>query len=102
MDTANRDFGLGKLKKDKSGDVGVELIEKPAYNKVSETLVKVQSLLDARLVYSGQATGKRYEWLKAGSIVSVSSEDVQQLMEKEINSGCCGGHTKTKIFQIVK
>jgi hypothetical protein len=93
---------MGKLKKDKSDEVGVETTEKPVYNKVSETLVKVQSLLDARLVYSGQATGKRYEWTVAGSIVSVAYDDVQQLLAKEINAGCCGGRTKTKIFQIVK
>jgi len=53
---------------------------------------KVQSLFEARLIYTGAVTGIRYEWPTAGTVVSVRVEDIPDLLGKQVGkSDCCGG-----------
>jgi len=69
------------------------------YNK--EIKVRLVSLLDARLVYTGQVTGKQYEWIKAGSVIEVDAEDSEILLAKRIYGTCCGNSPDgTPLFQI--
>ena len=70
------------------------------YNEV--ITVSITSLLDARLVYTGQVTGQQYEWKKAGSVVEVSVEDSEILLAKRIGrDSCCGNSTDGQaIFQL--
>ena len=70
------------------------------YNK--EITVSLTSLLDARLVYTGQVTGQQYEWKKAGSVVEVNAYDSEILLAKRIGKdSCCGNSTDGQpIFQI--
>ena len=69
------------------------------YNK--EIKVRLVSLLDARLVYTGQVTGKQYEWIKAGSVIEVDAEDSKILLAKRIYGTCCGNSPDgTPLFQI--
>jgi len=70
------------------------------YNK--ETKVKIISLLDARLEYTGQVTGQQYVWIKAGSMVEVNAEDSVILLAKRIGGNSCCGNSPdgTPIFQI--
>jgi hypothetical protein len=72
------------------------------YNK-STVSVKIRSLLDARLEYTGQTSGKQYTWSKAGSIVEVNVEDSEILLAKHLGDKlCCGNSTdKNKIFELV-
>ena len=71
------------------------------YNK-STMSVKIRSLLDARLEYTGQVSGKQYLWNKAGSVVLVDVEDSEILLAKHIGGRlCCGNSQDTNsIFEI--
>jgi hypothetical protein len=63
-------------------------------------LVKVQSLVDAHVYYTGRESGRPYEWNKAGAIVNVDESDVPELLAKRSGKKpCCGGE-RTKIFQL--
>ena len=63
--------------------------------------VFIQSLHDARLVYTGQVTGQQYIWNTAGSIVEVDTEDSILLLAKRIYGTCCGNSKDgTAIFRI--
>ena len=67
----------------------------------NEVKVSLTSLLDARLVYTGQVTGQQYVWNKAGSIVEVDAEDSKILLAKRIYGSCCGNSIDGQpIFQI--
>ncbi len=71
------------------------------YNNTEE-LVSLRSVYDGRLVYTGQETGKRYEWDRAGSIVSVSAKDADYLLSKRFGGNpCCGGSTGRHLFEKV-
>jgi hypothetical protein len=73
----------------------VEEQPKVSYNSI----VKLQSLLDAKVHYTGQETGKLYEWARAGSIVAVDALDAPKLLEKRIKvQSCCNG-SDNAIFQ---
>lgn len=62
----------------------------------------VQSLVEARIIYTGNITGNVYEWPKAGFIVPVDSRDVPELLSKRIGSrGCCGSQDGNKIFELI-
>lgn len=81
--------------------------EKPAVaTTVTENTIKyvaVQSLIDAHFVYNGQVSGQRYDWLRAGSIVSVLAEDVSDLLSKRLGAkSCCGGEDTNRIFQLAQ
>lgn len=43
-----------------------------------------------RYVYRSKATGETYTWERAGSEVSVHSDDAFVLLSKIRQSGCCG------------
>lgn len=64
--------------------------------------VRIESLVDAHLVYNGLATGQRYEWLRAGAIVSVDEADVSDLLGKRLGGKTCCGSQENKIFQLAK
>lgn len=68
--------------------------------EVTINLVKVQSLVDAHVYYTGQISGELYEWVKAGAIVDVDERDVPELLAKRPGKKpCCGGERK-QIFQL--
>lgn len=61
--------------------------------------VKLQSLLDAHILYTGQVTGKSYEWVRAGSVVVVDEQDAPTLLKKRIKvHSCCNG-SDNAVFQ---
>lgn len=57
----------------------------------SYNYTNVQSIFDARLIFTGSVTGKRYEWPSAGAIVQVDSRDLPDLLVPAGNTPCCGG-----------
>lgn len=72
----------------KSDKVVVEDAPKASYNGT----VKLQLNIDARAHYTGQVTGVKYEWARAGSIVAVDAKDATALLEKRIKAqSCCSG-----------
>jgi hypothetical protein len=85
--------GLSQVKVDSESNV--------PYTK-STVSVKIRSLLDASLEYTGQVSGKQYRWNKAGSVVLVDAEDSEILLAKRIGGKlCCGNHPDTnRIFEI--
>ena len=63
---------------------------------------KVQSLFEARLIYVGEVTGTRYEWPAAGTVLSVNTLDVPNLLTKRVGkNSCCGGGDGNHVFQLV-
>lgn len=77
------------------------IVEQPVKEPYNSTSVKLQSNLDARVLYTGQATGKSYEWARAGSIVAVDSLDAPYLLEKRIKSQSCCNVSDNAVFQEV-
>ena len=70
-----------------------------------EVIIKytnIQSLIEARLSYTGRVSGKQYEWHKAGSTVLVLEEDVPELLEKTLGKKTCCGNNSNRIFQIAQ
>ena len=65
--------------------------------------VKVQSLIDAHLFYTGKVSQRQYEWQNAGDTVFVLEEDVPELLSKRLGGNtCCGSDPSgNKIFQLV-
>lgn len=62
----------------------------------------VQSLIDSHFIYSGRISGQRYEWVRAGAIVSVEESDVPYLLEKRLGGSlCCGNRDGNRIFELV-
>lgn len=73
----------------------------PSYNLESKS-VKIRSLRDATTKYTGQVTGKRYQWDKAGDIVEVDTQDSEYLLALRGNGGCCGNPKSGRIlFEVV-
>lgn len=62
--------------------------------------VRIQSLVQAHLVYTGRSSGKQYDWLRAGAIVSVDEADVSDLLEKRLGGQSCCGQPDNKVFQL--
>lgn len=77
-----------------SKEVVVEQTSKDPYNSI----VKLQSQIDAKIHYSGQVTGKHYEWARAGSMVSVDSLDAPYLLEKRIQAQSCCNSSDVAVF----
>jgi hypothetical protein len=82
-------------------------VEKEAFAKPSSqsyNYKQVQSIFPARLIYVGEVTGTRYEWPAAGTVLSVNSLDVPDLLTKRVgkNSCCGGGQNENKSFQLVE
>ncbi len=59
--------------------------------KVAETYVLIQSLIDSRLIYDGEITGRHYEWSRSGETQQVDEKDAPALLKKRIGErSCCG------------
>ena len=73
------------------------------YNQIEQTRVNVVNIFPAKLIYTGLVTGEPYEWSGPGSIVSVNSEDLADLLSKKIGeSSCCGSSSKgNPLFEVV-
>lgn len=66
------------------------------------TTKRIQSLIDAHFFYTGQVSGKQYEWGRAGAIVEVDEHDVPELLSKRLGGKtCCGASDGNIIFQEV-
>ena len=71
--------------------------------KASTETVIIRSLIEARLIYTGQVTGKQYTWNTAGSIVPVDTLDSETLLAKRVGGRnlCCGNSKDgNKMFEI--
>ena len=68
----------------------------------SQKTMKLRSRRDARLLYTGQVTGKRYVWDSAGSVVEVDFLDGEILLAKKSNGKTCCGSSKgdNSVFEI--
>lgn len=65
-------------------------------------IVQVESLIDSHLIYFGQVSGERYEWMMAGNVIGVDEQDVPELLSKRLGGKlCCGSGNDNRIFQIV-
>jgi len=63
--------------------------------------IEIQSLIEAHLYYTGQATGQLYEWKRSGDTVLVREEDVPELLKKRLGmKQCCGDQNGNRIFQL--
>ena len=64
--------------------------------------IRVQSLLDSRLIYTGKVSGRQYVWDRAGDTVLVLEEDASELLSKRIGKRtCCGEGLKgNQVFQL--
>jgi hypothetical protein len=76
------------------------VVEQPSI-KPYNSVVKLQSLLDAHIYYTGLVTGEQYEWAKAGSIQAVDALDAPALLEKRIKTQSCCRENDTAVFQKV-
>lgn len=87
---------------DKIKELEVDSESNVLYNK-SKVSVKIRSLYDARLEYTGQVSGKQYLWNKAGSVVEVDVEDSEILLAKHIGGRLCCGNSQdmNRIFELV-
>ena len=81
----------------------VEVIEEPVVEQVEERTESVQSLFPAIIKRTGQVSGKRYVWDKAGAIVKVLSDDLPGILASRIGGkGCCGGSSRgNELFRVV-
>ena len=76
----------------------IHVVETPIQSKIKK--VKIQSLIDGSIIYSGHESGKQYEWNRAGAIVDVDERDVPELLKRRLGAKtCCGGGTNL-IFQL--
>lgn len=80
----------------------VKVVQKAQVQYTNTT--KIQSIFSAHLKYQGANSGKLYEWMNSGDIVSVNNEDVSDLLEKRIGQkGCCGGNADgNRVFVILE
>ena len=86
-------------RENKSPEVEVAVEYAPA--EVYNITVKLQSLRDAHIQYTGQVSGKSYEWIRAGSIQAVDALDAPYLLNKRIKTqSCCSGND-VAVFQQV-
>ena len=97
MDKSSGNSSTSELKRGLQVDSESNLTYNDAINGV-----KLESLLSARLEYTGQVSGKQYIWNKAGSIVLVDVEDSVILLAKHIGNEMCCGNSRdiNKIFQV--
>lgn len=80
----------------------VQTVVEETTSEVTIKLIKVQSLVEAHLIYNGRETGQRYEWSKAGVIVEVNELDVPELLAKRLGGQtCCGSKGGNVIFEAV-
>lgn len=74
-------------------------VEQPATKTYNSSSVKLQSLMDARLSYTGEVTKRQYLWERAGSIVEVDSKDALYLLSKRIKTQSCCSGSDVAVFQ---
>lgn len=90
----------GKSKNILSGRGNSKPVVEENLPDVTINLIKVQSLVDAHVYYTGRESGIQYEWVKAGAIVEVDERDVPELLAKRPGKKpCCGGERKP-IFEL--
>jgi hypothetical protein len=76
------------------------IVEQPTPKVYNSPSVKLQSLMDARLHYTGEVTKRQYVWDRAGSIMEVDSKDALYLLSKRIKTqSCCSGSSDVAVFQ---
>lgn len=95
---------MEKRSNSKRSSKRVKVSDKPIkVNKAPET-VRLRLAKDLKLNIIGKATGKRYHFPKAGSIVAVDKEDAEIMIKKR--SGACGSCPSsvgpTPYFEIVE
>jgi hypothetical protein len=78
------------------------VVEQPATKTYNSSSVKLQSLMDAHLHYTGEVTKRQYEWKQAGSIVEVDSKDALYLLSKRIKTQSCCVVNDVAVFQKVE
>lgn len=83
------------MKTNTVSNVAVEQPTAPVYNSV----VKLQSLRDARISYTGEVSKRQYYWDRAGSVQEVDALDAPYLLEKRIKTQSCCAVNDTAIFQ---
>ena len=94
MESSRKDILPGRVKQAVEGNL-------PTVTINEEILVKVQSLIDAHIYYTGQVSGELYEWMKAGAVVDVHEQDVPELLAKRSKKPCCG-QEPSKFFQLAQ
>lgn len=67
----------------------------------SPSFVPLRLKIDVRYIAQGSVTGDRYEWDRAGSVVSVHPDDAGALLAKQTARSCCSGTPQMHIFEIV-
>lgn len=101
MDGKSDNIRTGYLKpKGEKKPAGIEnqvVEETYAPDKIKK--VKVQSLIDSHLYYTGRSSGEQYEWVRSGAVVEVDERDVPELLDKVTKKSCCGEGRK-HIFQL--
>ena len=66
--------------------------------------VRLMSIFPAHIKINGSVTGKPYEWVNPGDIVSVEEDDAADLLSREIGGagGCCGSASgRSKLLEKV-
>lgn len=66
--------------------------------------IQLRSVYDAHLKITGPVTGEIYEWVRAGSVVSVNELDAPEMLTKRIGGrSCCGGSNQegNALFELV-
>ncbi len=96
---------MAKRNKIKHADSVVE--KEPVVEKVVEPYNKyvlIQSLIDSRLIYDGEITGRHYEWSRSGETQPVDERDAPALLKKRIGErSCCGENMLgNKVFDVYK
>ena len=76
------------------------VVEEPTSTPYNSS-VKLQLCIDAHATYTGQETGKLYDWARAGSIVVVDILDAPKLLEKRIKAQSCCNGSDNPVFQII-
>lgn len=76
------------------------------FEKTKSTLiikeVEIESLIESRLEYRGQETGRLYYWNKSGDVALVDERDVPELLKRRLGKKqCCGNGDGNYIFQLV-
>ena len=93
----------GKRKNILPGSVKKIVVEMPPPDTIISEKVKVQSLIDSDIYYTGQVSGELYRWNKAGAIVEVDERDVSELLKRRYGKKtCCGESRSNLIFQLAE
>ena len=81
---------------DETVEPEVEVEETPP-----QSIIKVRSLIEANLEYTGRESGQLYRWHGAGQVTPVRAEDVPELLSKQLGKkSCCGG--ENRIFELAQ